>query len=121
MRPARSPEALELGAGSGAFARAECLGCFQLEGVLLKGARAAGFSSDLWTWPRVVQYPSRRFGVGYPVDRTGRLLWLLGWGLPTHQRRTIEGDAERSQRWVKQGVAPHQEGVAAPSVAAVPR
>jgi transposase len=51
----------------------------QLERALLKGARAAGFSTDLWTCPRVAQLIEERFGVSFHVDHIGRLLRGLGW------------------------------------------
>ena len=37
----------------------------ELEGILLKGARAAGFPTDLWTLKRVAQVIAREFGVTY--------------------------------------------------------
>ncbi|MDH3466265.1 MAG: helix-turn-helix domain-containing protein [Gammaproteobacteria bacterium] len=46
----------------------------RLEKILLKGARAAGFSTDLWTCPRVAQVIWDRFGVDYHVGHAGRLL-----------------------------------------------
>jgi len=51
----------------------------RLEQVLLKGAKAAGFPTDLWTCRRVAQVIRRRFGVTYHVDHIGRLLRSLGW------------------------------------------
>jgi transposase len=35
----------------------------QVERVLLKGAKAAGFGTELWTCPRIAQVLARRFGV----------------------------------------------------------
>ena len=46
----------------------------RLEGQLLKGARAAGFSSDVWTCARVAELIERSFGVRYHVDHVRRLL-----------------------------------------------
>jgi len=37
----------------------------ELGGILLKGARAAGFPTDLWTLKRVDQVIAREFGVTY--------------------------------------------------------
>lgn len=73
----------------------------QLERVLLKGARAAGFESDLWTCPRVAELIARRFEVRYHVDHIGRLLRSFGWSPQRPQRRALERDEARIQRWVR--------------------
>ena len=46
---------------------------------LLKGARAFGFGTDLWTCPRVAQVIRQRYGVNYHVDHLPRLLRALGF------------------------------------------
>ncbi|HME57342.1 MAG TPA: winged helix-turn-helix domain-containing protein [Terracidiphilus sp.] len=51
----------------------------RLEKQLLKGARAAGFSTELWTCPRVAEHIERTFGVRYHVDHVGRLLRAMNW------------------------------------------
>lgn len=73
----------------------------QLEEILLQGARAAGFPSDLWTCPRVAQVIAGRFGVGYHVDHIGRLLHSLGWSPQKPQRRAVERNEQEIRRWVK--------------------
>jgi transposase len=40
----------------------------QLVKLLHRGARAAGYPSDSWTYPRVAELISRRFGVEYHED-----------------------------------------------------
>jgi len=72
-----------------------------LETLLLRGARAAGYATDLWTCPRVAQVISRNFGVQYHVDHIGRLLRSLGWSPQKPERRAIERDEEAIRRWVK--------------------
>lgn len=49
-----------------------------LREMLLEGATAQGFPTDLWTCPRVADLIRRRFGVTYHVDHIGRLLRSLG-------------------------------------------
>jgi len=71
-----------------------------LETALLRGARAAGYASDLWTCPRVAQVICKRFGVRYHVDHIGRLLRSLGWSPQKPQRRAIERDEAAIRRWV---------------------
>jgi transposase len=74
----------------------------RLEKLLLKGAKAAGFPTDLWTCPRVAQLITERFGVDYHVDHIGRLLHSLGWSPQKPARRAIERDEQAIQRWVKE-------------------
>ncbi len=73
----------------------------KLERALLKGSKAAGFPTDLWTCPRVAHYITERFGVRYHVDHIGRLLRSLGWTPQKPQRRAMERDEEEIQRWVR--------------------
>lgn len=73
----------------------------RLETILLRGARQAGFSTDLWTCPRVVRVVERAFGVHYHVDHIGRVLHALGWSPQKPQRRAVERDEEAIRSWVK--------------------
>ena len=73
----------------------------RLEAALLRGARAAGYPTDLWTCPRVAQVIRRTFGVHYHVDHIGRVLHSLGWTPQKPQRRAIERDEAAIQNWVK--------------------
>ncbi len=72
-----------------------------LERKLLKGARAAGFATDLWTCPRVAQVIDTLYGVRYHVDHIGRLLHSMGWSPQRPQRRAIERDEAETQRWIR--------------------
>jgi transposase len=74
----------------------------RLERLLLRGAAAAGFATDLWTCPRVAQLIEEHFGVDYHVDHIGRLLHSLGWSPQKPQRRARERDEPAIQRWVKE-------------------
>ena len=73
----------------------------RLESILLRGARLAGFSTDLWTCPRVVHVIKRNFGVHYHPDHIGRVLHSLGWSPQKPQRRAIERDEEAIRTWIK--------------------
>jgi len=74
----------------------------KLERTLLRGAKAAGFSTDLWTCPRIAKVIEERFGVRYHVDHVGRVLHALGWSPQKPERRAIERDEEAIGRWIKQ-------------------
>jgi transposase len=50
-----------------------------LRACLLRGAAAWGWSTDLWTCPRVAELIRRRYGVIYHVDHLPRLLRSLGF------------------------------------------
>lgn len=73
----------------------------RLEAILLRGARQAGYSTDLWTCPRIVQVIDRRFGVHYHPDHIGRILHSLGWSPQKPQRRAVERDEEAIRSWIK--------------------
>jgi transposase len=73
----------------------------RLEAILLRGARRAGFSTDLWTCPRVVQVIEKAFGIHYHVDHIGRVLHALGWSPQKPQRRAVERDEEAIRSWIK--------------------
>lgn len=72
-----------------------------LERSLLRGAKACGFPTDLWTCPRVAELIRREYGTRYHVDHIGRLLRALGWTPQKPERRARERDEEAIRRWVK--------------------
>lgn len=74
----------------------------QLEEHLFRGAKAAGFPTDLWTCPRVAQLIFSLFGIRYHVDHIGRLLHSLGWTPQKPQRRAVERNEREIQRWIKE-------------------
>ncbi len=74
----------------------------RLTKILLKGATAARFPTDLWTCPRVAQVIRSRFGVEYHVDHVVRILHSLGFSPQKPERRAIERDEEEIRRWVKE-------------------
>ena len=47
--------------------------------TLVRGARAAGYATELWTCARVAEVIQRTFGVRYHPAHVWRLLWGLGW------------------------------------------
>jgi transposase len=73
----------------------------ELERILMDGARAAGYDTDLWTCPRVAEVIRRQFGVRYHVDHIGRLLHSLGWSPQRPQRRAMERDEQKVRSWIK--------------------
>jgi transposase len=71
----------------------------KLEEVLLKGARAAGFPTDLWTLARVTEVIEREFGVQYHPGHVWYILRDMGWSCQKPERRARERDEEAIKQW----------------------
>lgn len=67
---------------------------------LLKGAKAHGFDTDLWTASRVQQLIFERYGVEYHVHYVPDLLRSLGFSPQQPERKARERDEEDIARWV---------------------
>src|SRR5574337_1233259 len=67
--------------------------------LLLKGARAHGFSTDLWTLPRITTVITRTFGVTYHPAHVWRILRGEGWSCQKPERQARERDEAAVQRW----------------------
>ena len=64
----------------------------RLEKLLLKGAAAAGFPTDLWTWWRIAQTNEEHFGARYRGDHIRHLMRAMGWSSQKPTRRALERD-----------------------------
>lgn len=71
----------------------------RLEALLLKGAEAAGYATDLWSGPRVLELIQREFGVKYNISHIPRLLRKLGWSPQKPERRAIERNEAKILGW----------------------
>jgi len=69
---------------------------------LLKGAKAHGFETDLWTAARVQQLIFQRYGVAYHVNYVPDLLKSLGFSRQKPVRRARERNEQEIARWVAQ-------------------
>lgn len=69
---------------------------------LLKGAKASGFTTDVWTCPRIAEVIERHYGVRYHVDHIPRLMASLGWTCQKPEKRAVERDEDAIARWVAQ-------------------
>jgi len=67
---------------------------------LLKGAKANGFSTDLWTCPRIAKMIEQRYGVHYHVDHIVRLMRSLGFSAQKPEKQAAERDPVRIAGWV---------------------
>lgn len=77
----------------------------KLERILLKGAQAAGFPTDLWTLERVTLVIEREFGVRYHPRYVWHILIGMGWSAQKPERRARERDEEAIAAWRTEGWA----------------
>ena len=71
-----------------------------LEALLLQGAKAHGWSTELWTCARVVEVIRRHFDVSFHHDHVGRFLRArLGWSPQKPRRRARERDEAKIESW----------------------
>jgi transposase len=72
----------------------------QLKALLLRGAGAAGYATELWTLRRISEVIRKRFGVRYsPVGVWALLRHGLGWSWQKPERRARERDETAIAQW----------------------
>lgn len=67
--------------------------------LLLKGAQAYGYRTNLWTTARIAELVRSEFGVEYHRDHVGRLMHSLGWSPQKPERRALERNEDEIARW----------------------
>lgn len=70
--------------------------------ILLKGALAYGYSTDIWTTARIACVIEENFGVEYHRDHIGRLMKSLGWSWQKPKKRALERDEARIEKWKRE-------------------
>ena len=70
--------------------------------LLLQGAIAQGYRTEIWTTARVAALIRKVFGVRYHRDHVGRLLHALGFTHQKPERRALERSEEAIEHWKKQ-------------------
>lgn len=73
----------------------------QLISVLLEGAMASGYATQLWTTARVAEVIWKRFRVRYHRDHVGRLLHSLGWSPQKPQKKALERNQAEIRRFLR--------------------
>jgi len=73
----------------------------RLEAILLAGAPAQGYETDLWTLKRIAQVIRREFRVTYHAGHVWKVLGQLGWSCQRPERRARERNDQATQRWVR--------------------
>jgi transposase len=72
----------------------------RLEALLLQGAKAHGWTTELWTCARIVQLIDRHFGVTFHHDHVGRFLRArLNWTPQKPRRQARERDEIAIEFW----------------------
>jgi len=73
-----------------------------LEQELLRGPKAHGYATELWTLSRIRQLIHKLFGVRYHEAHVWWLLRRLGWSCQKPARQAKQRDEEAIQRWRKE-------------------
>jgi len=73
--------------------------CEGLRRMLLQGALAAGFATELWTIKRVRALIKREFGVAYSSTGGWELLRSLGFTPQKPERRALQRDEQAIVQW----------------------
>jgi transposase len=72
----------------------------QLKAVLLRGAAAAGYTTELWTLRRIGDVIRKRFGVRYsPVGVWALLRHCLRWSWQKPERRALQRNERAIAQW----------------------
>jgi transposase len=71
----------------------------QLVRLLLQGAMANGFSTELWTTGRVALLIQKQCRVHFHRSHVARLLHELGFSCQKPERRALERDEEKIEEW----------------------
>ena len=67
--------------------------------ILLKGAEANGYPTELWTTRRIAEVIRKTFGVRYHRDHIGRLMHSLEWSPQKPERRAVQRNEPEIERW----------------------
>ena len=70
--------------------------------VIIWGAAAYGYDTDLWTLRRVAEVIQREFGVSYHFRSLSNVLHRMGFSPQKPKRRAAERDQAAVQTWVEE-------------------
>lgn len=71
----------------------------ELAAALLKGPQAHGWSTEIWTLPRIAEVAYRLTGVRYHEGHIWKLLRAMGWSLQRPTTKARERDEAKIERW----------------------
>lgn len=67
--------------------------------LLLRGAIANGYRTELWTTARIAELIERHFAISYHRDHIGRLMSSLGWSYQKPEKRALQRDEQAIEEW----------------------
>ena len=73
----------------------------KVEAELLRGPKAHGYATELWTLPRVATVIKKTCGVSYHPGHVWRVMRQMGWSCQKPTRRAKERDEVAIERWLK--------------------
>ncbi len=71
----------------------------ELGKVLMAGALAAGYATELWTLPRIGKVIAERFGVEYSTGHLWHLLRRMGFSCQKPEKRATQRNEAEIARW----------------------
>jgi transposase len=105
QQAARRPGGLDAKPHAGPKPRLSDAQLSRLERLLLQGATAHGWDTDLWTAARVAELIHRHFGVSFHAEHVRKILKRrLGWTSQKPQKRAAERDEEEIARWLAEEI-----------------
>lgn len=73
----------------------------RLIAYLLEGPMAHGYRTNLWTTTRIAEVIRRKFRIRYHRAHVGRLMHSLKWSPQKPERRALEREEKKIERWKK--------------------
>jgi transposase len=70
--------------------------------LLERGAGAAGYTTELWTLPRIAKLIEKHFGILYHSGHVWRVMMGLKWTWQKPERRATQRNEQAIARWKKQ-------------------
>lgn len=93
--------ALQAKPASGRPARLSEMQKRKLLRLLEMGPGAAGYTTELWTLPRIAKLIEKHFGVHYHSGHVWRVMLNLKWTWQKPERKATQRDEEAIARWKK--------------------
>lgn len=69
--------------------------------LLVKGSLSEGYTTDLWTLPRISKLIAKYFGTRYHPGHAWRIMRGLGWTCQKPERRALQRDESTIEHWKK--------------------
>ncbi|MBN2454918.1 MAG: winged helix-turn-helix domain-containing protein [Sedimentisphaerales bacterium] len=73
----------------------------KLQKLLLKGPKANGYKTELWTLQRIAQLIKKQFGQSYQLSGVWYVLFRMGWSCQKPEKRARERDEQAITDWRK--------------------